>query len=310
MPGAKRPSQRPARRRTLLSPAISTRWSDVMQSRSAGRQRSPGQGDRSAGRAMARVTDACGIQFRKLNTSKVGGAATRASATRRATASPCARARVAGRLHLKQHEVERLIVEDGAIAGVETSIGLSFRARAVVITTGTFCAGAFTSVTRSMTAARGRSAGRGLSASLLSLGLRWRVSRPASCRLDGAPSMGGPRHAAGRSAAAALRRRRTGAAAAPVPCHVTFTGERTHAIIRANLHRRPCMGSSARSPESARATVVDRRQSVRFADKPPTRSSSSPRARHSRVYPTASRPACRRRAARAGAIDPGSSTRR
>src|SRR5690348_11998809 len=95
------------------------------------------------GGAMARVTDAVGIQFRRLNMSK--GPAVRA------TRVQCdkARYRVEMRrvveaqpgLDLKQYEAARLLVEDGAVAGVETTLGLRFFARAVVITTGTFLRG-------------------------------------------------------------------------------------------------------------------------------------------------------------------------
>ncbi|HEY1585132.1 MAG TPA: FAD-dependent oxidoreductase, partial [Polyangia bacterium] len=101
------------------------------------------------GGAMARVTDAVGIQFRRLNLSK--GPAVRA------TRVQCDKARYRSEmrrvveaqdgLHLKQYEAARLVVEkqnDGAtlcIGGVETTLGLVFRARAVVITTGTFLRG-------------------------------------------------------------------------------------------------------------------------------------------------------------------------
>lgn len=95
------------------------------------------------GGAMARVTDECGIQFRRLNLSK--GPAVRA------TRVQCDKARYRGvmrrtleavpGLHCKQHEVDRLLVEDGRIRGVGTTLGLNFLAPAVIITTGTFLRG-------------------------------------------------------------------------------------------------------------------------------------------------------------------------
>src|SRR5258708_18208064 len=74
------------------------------------------------GGAMARVTDACGIQFRRLNTSKgpavratrVQGDKTRYRMVMRRTLEAQAD------LHLKQHEVVRLLVEGGRVVGVET----------------------------------------------------------------------------------------------------------------------------------------------------------------------------------------------
>src|SRR5215470_6445115 len=66
------------------------------------------------GGAMARVTDACGIQFRRLNTSK--GPAVRA------TRAQCDKAHyrkvmrqtleAQPGLHLKQHEADQLLVDD------------------------------------------------------------------------------------------------------------------------------------------------------------------------------------------------------
>src|SRR3954454_14323577 len=92
------------------------------------------------GGAMARVTDQCGIQFRRLNTSK--GPAVRA------TRAQCDKARyrlvmrrtleACPNLDLKQYEVDQILVENGVVVGVGTTMGLSFTARAVILTTGTF----------------------------------------------------------------------------------------------------------------------------------------------------------------------------
>ncbi len=199
------------------------------------------------GGAMARVTDACGIQFRRLNTSK--GPAVRA------TRAQCdkTRYRIAMRaalesqdgLHCKQHEVERLIVEHGAIAGVETTIGLTFRARAVVITAGTFLRGRIHVGDSQYDGGRaGDPPARGLSASLMSLGLPLaRLKTGTPCRLDGRtidwagldvqPGDQPLPRFADDGPAPPLRQ---------VPCHVTFTTDETHAIIRANLHRSPLYG--------------------------------------------------------------------
>src|SRR6476659_7157399 len=79
------------------------------------------------GGAMARVTDQCGIQFRRLNLSK--GPAVRA------TRVQCdkQRYRVVMRktleaqpeLHCKQYEVDRVLVDGGRVVGVGTTIGLA-----------------------------------------------------------------------------------------------------------------------------------------------------------------------------------------
>jgi glucose-inhibited division protein A len=44
-------------------------------------------------------------------------------------------------LHLRQTLIDRLIVEDGRVVGVEDHIGVSYHAKSVIITTGTFLNG-------------------------------------------------------------------------------------------------------------------------------------------------------------------------
>ena len=55
--------------------------------------------------------------------------------------------------------------------------------------------------------------------------------------------------------------------AADVSCHIAYTTEETHRILRENLHRSP-LYSAARSRASARATALrSRTRSVKFPDK-------------------------------------------
>ena len=95
------------------------------------------------GGAMAKAVDLAGIQFRVLNASKGPAVrATRAQADR-------VLYREAIRKMLEQQEnlslfqqgVDDLLIEDGAIAGVITQMGMLIRAPRVVLTTGTFLGG-------------------------------------------------------------------------------------------------------------------------------------------------------------------------
>jgi len=95
------------------------------------------------GGAMAKAVDLAGIQFRVLNASKGPAVrATRAQADR-------VLYRAAIRKMLEQQEnlslfqqgVDDLLIEDGAIAGVITQMGMLIRAPRVVLTTGTFLGG-------------------------------------------------------------------------------------------------------------------------------------------------------------------------
>ena len=95
------------------------------------------------GGAMARATDRAGIQFRILNASKGPAVrATRAQADRqlyrRAIRSMLENQ---PNLRLFQQEVADLTVEGGRVTGVVTVTGITFEARAVVLTVGTFLGG-------------------------------------------------------------------------------------------------------------------------------------------------------------------------
>src|SRR3954470_1385750 len=95
------------------------------------------------GGAMAIATDEAGIQFRILNARK--GAAVRATRAQadRVLYRQAIRRRIenAPNLTLFQQPVDDLLLDDDAVKGVITQIGLAFEAPAVVLTTGTFLSG-------------------------------------------------------------------------------------------------------------------------------------------------------------------------
>jgi tRNA uridine 5-carboxymethylaminomethyl modification enzyme len=225
------------------------------------------------GGAMARLTDACGIQFRRLNTSK--GPAVRA------TRVQCdkARYRVAARaaleaqpgLDLKQHEVDQILVEDGVVVGVGTTIGLTFRARAVILTTGTFLRGRIHVGDAQDDGGRaGEAPARGLSASLMALGFPLaRLKTGTPCRLDGRTiDWAGLERQPGDQP---LPRFADDGPAPPldqVPCFITYTNAATHKIIRDNLHRSPLYGATrALTGTGPRYCPSIEDKVVRFADK-------------------------------------------
>ncbi|GAA0692050.1 tRNA uridine 5-carboxymethylaminomethyl modification enzyme [Dyella sp. SG562] len=95
------------------------------------------------GGAMARAADRAGIQWRTLNASKGPAVrATRCQADRALYKSAIRRiVETQPNLELFQQAVDDLLLEGGRVVGVMTQMGLSFRARAVVLTAGTFLAG-------------------------------------------------------------------------------------------------------------------------------------------------------------------------
>ncbi|MFO7840193.1 MAG: tRNA uridine-5-carboxymethylaminomethyl(34) synthesis enzyme MnmG [Desulfosalsimonadaceae bacterium] len=95
------------------------------------------------GGEMGRVTDQTAIHFRKLNTRKgpaVQSSRTQNDKVRYHMAMKAALEQTRG-LDVKQALVERLVVEDGRVAGVVDNTGYGFTGQTVVLATGTFLGG-------------------------------------------------------------------------------------------------------------------------------------------------------------------------
>jgi tRNA uridine 5-carboxymethylaminomethyl modification enzyme len=224
------------------------------------------------GGAMARATDRAGIQFRTLNASKGPAVrATRAQADRQLY-------RRAIRfilenqpnLSLFQQEVADLKVEGDRVVGVTTVTGISFDARAVVLTVGTFLGGRIHVGLDQYAGGRGGDPpSERLAARLRELPFRvGRLKTGTPPRLDG------------RSVDFSVMLPQPGDEPCPVfsfvgrasehprqvDCFITKTNERTHDIIRAASHRSPMFtgvieGIGPRYCPSVEDKVV------RFADK-------------------------------------------
>ncbi|HDL5700099.1 TPA: tRNA uridine-5-carboxymethylaminomethyl(34) synthesis enzyme MnmG [Mannheimia haemolytica] len=95
------------------------------------------------GGLMAKATDVAGIQFRTLNSSKGPAVrATRAQADRVLYRNAVRTAlENQPNLDIFQQEVVDILVENNRAVGAVTKMGLTFKARAVVLTAGTFLAG-------------------------------------------------------------------------------------------------------------------------------------------------------------------------
>ena len=196
------------------------------------------------GGEMGVAIDETGIQFRFLNTRK--GPAVRA---RRAQADKAAyRARMkrvieaTPNLTIRQASVERLIVENGAVRAVESQIGEVFAARTVILTTGTFLKGLVHIGLRNFNAGRaGDFAAMGLSDSLANLGFRIGRLKTGTCpRLDARTiDYSALEVQPGDEPPPPFSFRTARIAQPQIPCHLTFTNEATHEIIRGGLDRSP-----------------------------------------------------------------------
>ncbi|MBI5333865.1 MAG: tRNA uridine-5-carboxymethylaminomethyl(34) synthesis enzyme MnmG [Burkholderiales bacterium] len=198
------------------------------------------------GGAMAAATDEAGIQFRILNSSKGPAVrATRAQADR-ILYKAAIRRRLENQpnLWLFQQAVDDLLLEGDRVVGAVTQVGIRFRARAVVLTAGTFLDG------RIHVGLQNYSAGRAGDPPAVSLSARLKELKLPQGRLK----TGTPPRIDGRSIDFARLTEQPGdldpvpvfsflgeASQHPrqVPCWITHTNERTHEIIRSGFDRSP-----------------------------------------------------------------------
>jgi len=223
------------------------------------------------GGEMGLAIDETGIQFRILNTRK--GPAVRA---RRAQADKAAyRARQkrvlesAPNLALRQASVERLIVENGAVKGVESQIGELFEAPNVVLTTGTFLKGLVHIGDRNYSAGRaGDFAALGLSDDLAHRGFRIGRLKTGTCpRLDARTiDFAALEVQPGDEPAPAFSFRTERIAQTQIPCHLTWTNAHTHDLIRASIARSPMYSGTIQSRGPRYCPSVEDKV-MRFASK-------------------------------------------
>src|SRR6187455_882738 len=198
------------------------------------------------GGAMAAAADEAGIHFRILNGSK--GPAVRA--TRAQADRVLYKAAIRGRLEnqpnltLFQQAVDDLMVEGDRVVGAVTQIGIRFRARAVVLTAGTFLDGKIHVGLQNYPAGRaGDPPAVSLSTRLKELKLpQGRLKTGTPPRIDGRtidfskteeqPGDLDPVPVFSFMGSAAMHPRQ-------VPCWITHTNERTHDIIRSGFDRSP-----------------------------------------------------------------------
>ena len=201
------------------------------------------------GGEMGLITDEAGIQFRILNQTK--GPAVRGSRAQ----IDMDRYRVIARnvilntpnLDLAQDTVESLIVEDAVVKGVKTALLNEYRAKKVIITSGTFLNGIIHIGEVQQIGGRfGEQRSVGLSASLKEdCGLNMARLKTGTCaRVDSSSidfsvmeEQGGdtlPNPFSFRTDREEFR-----ATKEQLPCYIAYTNEETHNIIESNFYRAP-----------------------------------------------------------------------
>jgi tRNA uridine 5-carboxymethylaminomethyl modification enzyme len=223
------------------------------------------------GGEMGLATDETGIQFRFLNTRK--GPAVRARRAQADKAFYRARSkRVLERtsnLQVRQASVERLIVEDGAVRGVESQIGEVFEAPTVILTTGTFLKGLVHIGMKNYSAGRaGDFAAMGLSEHLAQLGFRIGRLKTGTCpRLDSRTiDYSALEIQPGDEPPPPFSFRTEKITQEQIPCHLTWTNARTHEIIRGGIDRSPMYSGVIQSKGPRYCPSVEDKV-MRFRDK-------------------------------------------
>ncbi len=200
------------------------------------------------GGAMGMLADACSVHARFLNESK--GPAVRALRAQMDKPSYARRAiallRSQPNLEIVRGLVEDLLIDADGVCGVRCSDGSTYSARHVVLATGTFLGGK--TFRGDVVAAEGRfgeAPAIGLAASLRRLGFptkRLKTGTPPRIARDSVDTAAMQMQA---PSAVPLRfsyRSPARFAGPQLPCYVTQTDERTHRLVRENLHRSPLYG--------------------------------------------------------------------
>ena len=227
------------------------------------------------GGLMGRAIDFTGIQFRLLNRRK-GPAmhSPRAQADKKAYQHEVKRlVELQPNLSLRQEIVEDLVVEDNGdgyrITGVRVRGDAVYRARAVVLTTGTFLQALMhTGEAKTPGGRAGESTTAGISQALMRLGFRLsRFKTGTPPRLNGRTiDFSRTEFQPGDDDPQPFSFLTDRVAQAQVPCWITHTNQAVHDLIRANLHRAPMYSGQIRSSGPRYCPSIEDKV-VRFAEK-------------------------------------------
>ena len=223
------------------------------------------------GGEMARAADRACIQFRTLNRGKGPAVySLRAQADRREYQKIMKHTlELQDHLRLKQSEIVEIGVKDGRAAFVKTQNGAVYAAKAVIISTGTYLRG--TTITGDVSRSGGPDgmfAANALSECLVGLGLpirRFKTGTPPRVngrtvdysKMEIQPGDEDPEFFSFRT---------EGMPRNLAVCYLTYTNERTHEIIRANLDRSPLFSGVIEGVGPRYCPSIEDKV-VRFADK-------------------------------------------
>jgi tRNA uridine 5-carboxymethylaminomethyl modification enzyme len=223
------------------------------------------------GGEMGKAADATAIQFRRLNTKKGPAVqATRVQADRQAYKTYMRNALESeSNIDIKQRMVEGFLAKGGRVLGVKTNLGENFFADAVVVTPGTFPNGLIHIGLTKISAGRaGEAPALGITESFESLGFKMgRLKTGTPPRFDGRTInweilevQPGDKDPVPFSSSSDITERRQ------LPCYITYTNEKTHDVIRRNLHKSPLYSGDIKGVGPRYCPSIEDKV-VKFADR-------------------------------------------
>ena len=224
------------------------------------------------GGEMGKAADLACIQYRVLNRGKGPAVhSLRAQADRREYQKIMKHTLESQEnLWVKQGEVTALLTEEGRVTGVQTDTGAVYRAQAVVICSGTYLGGkTILGSVAKWSGPDGMFGANQLTESLRQAGLTLRRFKTGTPPRVNARSIDFSQLECqvGDEDAMPFSFETEKPAPNRVCCHITYTHEKTHAIIRANLDRSPLFSGVIEGIGPRYCPSIEDKV-VRFADKP------------------------------------------
>lgn len=174
-------------------------------------------------------------------------------------------------LIIRQGEVTKLLTEDGKVCGIETSSGATYKAKSVVLAAGTYLkARCLFGETIIESGPNGLQGATQLSQSLRDNGIqlfRFKTGTPA--RIDSKTvdyTKMQPQYGDEDIVPFSFENKAEDIAREQVPCYLTYTNEKTHEIIKENLHRSPLYAGVIEGTGPRYCPSIEDKV-VRFADK-------------------------------------------
>ena len=223
------------------------------------------------GGEMGVAADKACIQYRMLNRGKGPAVhSLRAQADRRHYQSVMKHTlEKQENLELKQGQITEILVENGAVVGVKTQLGARYDAKSVIIATGTFLDSTIVIGENIIPSGPdGMHPSVGLADNLRSLGLplrRFKTGTPPRINRRSA-DFSKMELQPGDEKAEPFSFRTEHKVENSAVCYLTYTNEKTHDIIKANLHRSPIYDGTI-SGVGPRYCPSIETKIVRFADK-------------------------------------------